>query len=63
MIEESEELLNSYLNKSSQIKIKEVFQSFLLGKIDGKVYFGFMANNYKGLKLSKCLNKMISAKK
>jgi len=59
MIEESYELLSSYLNKSSEIRTNNNFQNYLLSKVDGRVYLGFMAKNYRGKKLEKCLNKLI----
>ena len=59
MIEESQELLNSGISKSSSNRDNNNFTNFLLSKIDGKAYIGFIAMNFRGKNLENCQNKMI----
>ena len=59
LIEESFELLNSFLNKSMQKLVGRDVHYYFISRVDTNIYLGLFAKNYRGKRLEKVLTKLI----
>jgi hypothetical protein len=59
-VQESSELIDSYLNKSTERRVGKDFHYYFVSKIDQGTYVGYFAVNYRGKKLEKTLSKLLT---
>jgi len=59
LVDESFELLNSYLNKSMQRLVGKDVHYYFISRVDTSIYLGLFAKNYRGKRLEKVLTKLV----